>query len=344
MSGKSVVALIANESYDRTKTMKRRVPYLLQTIPGLITVIILLCTASPASAKGAFREELLSFAAGVTSTNASGRIRGYQFVDYQLPVKSGQSIEVTFKPGNRSAYFNVLPPGSDDEAIFIGSSSGNRFAGVLTSDGIYTLRVYLMRSAARRNETARYSLTVSLADSAPSAATESLPVNAAAFAQTLELQGIRFQITGTNNGSVNSVQITPSGLEIDNSPIVRAIDGTITGAEVADLNADGSPEIYVYVSSAGSGSYGSLVAYSANRRKSLSEIHLPSLTENGSAAQGYMGHDEFTVLEGVLGRRFPVYRAGDTNARPTGGMRQLQYRLVPGEAGWLLNVDRLVEY
>jgi hypothetical protein len=49
-------------------------------------------------------------------------------------------------------------------------------------------------------------------------------------------------------------------------------------------------------------------------------------------------------LEGVLGQRFPLYRDDDTNARPTGGMRQLQYKLVPGEAGWLLTVDRVTEY
>ena len=54
-----------------------------------------------------------------------------------------------------------------------------------------------------------------------------------------------------------------------------SISTPVAGAEVADINWDGSPEIYVYVTSASSGSYGSLVAYLANRRKSLSEIHLP---------------------------------------------------------------------
>jgi hypothetical protein len=120
---------------------------------------------------------------------------------------------------------------------------------------------------------------------------------------------------------------------------VRRIDGTVTGAEVADINADGSPEIYVYVTSAGSGSYGLLVAYSANQRKSLSEIYLPPVTQNKTLSKGYMGHDNFAVVEGVLVRRFPVYRDTDTNANPTGGTRQLQYKLVPGEAGWILKVD-----
>jgi hypothetical protein len=164
------------------------------------------------------------------------------------------------------------------------------------------------------------------------------------FDRTLELQGIRFRVTSANEGSINTLHIAPCGLAIDNSPIVRTIEGTVTGAEVADLNADGSPEIYVYVASAGSGSYGSLVAYSANRRKSLSEIYLPPVTRNEGAAKGYMGHDEFAVVESFLVRRFPVYREGDTNARPTGGLRQLQYKLQAGEAGWILKIDRVVEY
>ena len=169
-------------------------------------------------------------------------------------------------------------------------------------------------------------------------------VTAAKFDRTLELQGIRFRVSSANAGSLNTLRILPAGLEVDNSPIVRTIAGTVIGAEVADLNVDGSPEIYVYVTSAGSGSYGSLVAYSANRRKSLSEIYLPPVTEIKEAAKGYMGHDEFAVVESVLVQRFPVYRETDTNAKPTGGMRQIQYKLVPGEAGWILRADRVVEY
>jgi hypothetical protein len=164
------------------------------------------------------------------------------------------------------------------------------------------------------------------------------------FDATLELQRIRFRVTATNEGSLNRLTIVPSGLAIDNRPIEREIDGAVTAAEVADLDADGSPEIYVYVTSAGSGSYGSLVAYAVNRRKSLSEIQLPPVAENAAAAKGYMGHDQFAVVETTLVQRFPVYREGDSNNKPTGGTRQLQYKLRAGEAGPRLRLDRVVEY
>jgi hypothetical protein len=113
---------------------------------------------------------------------------------------------------------------------------------------------------------------------------------------------------------------------------------------LADLDGDSWPEIYVYVSSAGSGSYGSLVAYAVNNGKSISPIYLPPLEQTEEALPGYMGHDEFAVVENRLVRRFPVYNDGDTNANPTGGTRQVQYRLIKGEAGWVLRPDRLVDY
>lgn len=164
------------------------------------------------------------------------------------------------------------------------------------------------------------------------------------FDQILELQGISFHVICSNSGSINQLEIIPAGLEIDNSVIKREIDGTVTGAQVADINGDGSPEIYVYIHSAGSGAYGELIAYSANNKKSLSGIYLPPLADDSENSSGYMGHDESSVVEGSLVRRFPIYADGDTNNNPTGGTRQLQYKLVSGEASWILELDKSITY
>jgi hypothetical protein len=55
----------------------------------------------------------------------------------------------------------------------------------------------------------------------------------------------------------------------------------------------------------------------------------------------YLGHDEFAVVENIHSQPFPVYRSTETNAKATGGTRQLQYRSAPGEAGSILKVDRM---
>ena len=164
------------------------------------------------------------------------------------------------------------------------------------------------------------------------------PETAKNFDKVLTLQGITFHVVATNEGSLNQLTIIPTGLEGSNRVIKQEIDGSVTGAQIADINADGSPEIYVYVNSAGSGSYGTLVAYSANNKKSLSRIYLPSLEDDKKNAVGYMGHDEFKIMKSTLSRSFPVYKEGDANCCPKGGTRQLQYKLIAGEAGWQLKL------
>ncbi len=164
------------------------------------------------------------------------------------------------------------------------------------------------------------------------------------FDKVLKLEGISFHVQATNDSSLNQLTITPSGLSIKNNVIKQEIDGSVTGAEVADLNSDGSPEIYVYVNSAGSGAYGSLVAYSTNNKKSISGIYLAPLEDDKKNSVGYMGHDEFAVVESSFARRFPIYKKEDSNANPTGGMRQLQYKLVPGEATWQLKLVHSTEF
>lgn len=163
---------------------------------------------------------------------------------------------------------------------------------------------------------------------------------AGGFDQTLVHQGISFRVSSPNTSSINPVRIEIAGLELGPATLEREADGTVTGAETADLDADGSPELYIYTSSAGSGSYGNLIAFSVHNRRSASDIYLPPL---GEAQAGYMGHDEFAVVGQLLVRRFPLYRDDDSNSGPTGGSRQIHYRLAPGETGWLLLPDKVVD-
>lgn len=171
-----------------------------------------------------------------------------------------------------------------------------------------------------------------------------LSAQAEPFFAQLVLQDVTFQVESPNDSSINAVVVRAEGPSGPIGQMEAEADGTITGVEVEDLNADGYPELYVYVTSAGSGSYGSLVAYASNRNRSLSEIYLPPLENDPSVTRGYMGHDQFAVGEGTLVRRFPLYREGDQNAEPTGGTRQVQYKLEAGEAGWVLRQDRVVDY
>lgn len=114
-------------------------------------------------ATGAILEKRVKFQPGQSEAKIEGKIKGYSTVDYVLAARAGQRMKVDFKASNSSAYFNILPGGSAT-SLFTGSSGGDHFDGTLPISGDYRIRVYLMRNAARRGDTARYELQVGIAD------------------------------------------------------------------------------------------------------------------------------------------------------------------------------------
>ena len=131
--------------------------------PELLTAaaITFLLAVTGQAATPEIREVPVHFQKGESGATLRGKLKGDETVDYTLGAKAGQSIVVAMKASSTSAYFNVLPPGSET-ALFVGSTSGERFEGTLPADGVYRIRVYLMRSAARRNESTSYALDVGL--------------------------------------------------------------------------------------------------------------------------------------------------------------------------------------
>jgi hypothetical protein len=151
------------------------------------------------------------------------------------------------------------------------------------------------------------------------------------FSKKLALQGITYDMKALGKGSIQQLTIIPSGLKLYNDTIHLEVE-PIVGAEIEDLDRDGFPELLVYTQSAGSGSYGNVIGFSPNKGKSLSQIYFPELDKNAPDLKGYMGHDEFAIVESSLARRFKIYQGSDSNAKPTGKIRQLEYQLKPGEA------------
>ena len=140
----------------------------------VIAAVCLGLASAPAWAADGVRETAVQYAKGKSAATLKGEVKGDERVDYRLGAAAGQTMTVTLKPSNRSTYFNVMAPG-EDSAIFIGSSEGNKFSGKLAKSGDYVVRVHLMRNAARRNETSRYSIEFKIAADAPGAAAAPAP-------------------------------------------------------------------------------------------------------------------------------------------------------------------------
>lgn len=134
---------------------------LARTLPSLLAsaaMALALATASPAQTA---RQETVAAAAVLAGTVIQGRIRGDESVDYLIAAEAGQRLSVDVSTTNDSLYFNILPQGTD-EALFIGSTSGNVADVPLPAAGVYVVRVYLMRNAARRAEASLYELGIGL--------------------------------------------------------------------------------------------------------------------------------------------------------------------------------------
>lgn len=217
-----------------------------RSIVPLCASIILVFSAAPANAESETRTEQVHFKRGANSATLEGKIRGYESVDYVLEASKGQHMNVSMATNNGANYFNILAPGENEVAMFIGSTRGNRFEGVLPKDGDYKIRVYMMRSAARRNETAKYRLEMIITGAAEKAST------AAPSDDTL-VAGTDFHATGNvpctmavgqptgscpfgvkreGNGSGAVIITKPDGR-------TRAIffeNGTATGADVSEAD------------------------------------------------------------------------------------------------------------
>lgn len=107
------------------------------------------------------------FEAGNDNAAIHGTITGDEYVDYLLAAGAGQRMAVSLIPGESNGTgnvnFNILPPGSTGEAIYIGSIDGLDVTGVvLPRKGEYTIRVYQLGDDADSGKTTAFTISVGI--------------------------------------------------------------------------------------------------------------------------------------------------------------------------------------
>ena len=149
---------------ERAGTTSKDVPMPHRHLPIRASLLLAaLVFTTPAWSADPVHKENVELTAGKNAHSVKGKIKGYATAEYTLTGKAGQTLSVKLKTNQPSNYFNIRQPGQD-EALFIGSTSGNSYQAKLPADGEYTVQVYLMRNAARRNAVANYSLEMRLRD------------------------------------------------------------------------------------------------------------------------------------------------------------------------------------
>lgn len=115
-------------------------------------------------------------------------------------------------------------------------------------------------------------------------------------------------------------------------------------AWIKDLDGNGFDELFLITTSSGSGSYATIYGFASNQDLSITPIYVPEISEKDLVPEGvyygYMGHDSIYVDHNKIHRKFPVYKEGDANCCPSGGVKTLSYELHPGEASWMLRIEK----
>ena len=112
--------------------------------------------------EGGIEKVMLKLNPDTLKTLIVDSITGREIIDYKLGLKKGQSITINLQENSGNPYFNVMEPGEEFVAIYNSSIEGNTYEGAADKNGDYTIRVYMMRSAARRNETCKYMIDIAL--------------------------------------------------------------------------------------------------------------------------------------------------------------------------------------
>jgi hypothetical protein len=139
--------------------------------------------------------------------------------------------------------------------------------------------------------------------------------------------------------SLRTIEVHTKDFEHNYSEEFENMD-PISDIMISDLDENGFDEIYIVTTSAGSGSYGSVLGFASNKDKSLSIINFPDFERDDPLFEGYLGHDTFSIEERKLVRIFPVYTKNIIHQKEAYGKRKLIYGLHPGEAMWQLKIEQ----
>lgn len=88
-------------------------------------------------------------------------ISDFEVVSYVIPLQEGQTLQAVLASSNAANHFDIHAPG-EAKPFYIGAESGNSHRLQVKASGNYTVRVFLLRFAAKDGQDARYALELTV--------------------------------------------------------------------------------------------------------------------------------------------------------------------------------------
>src|ERR1700686_103915 len=128
-----------------------------QAIAGLLMLAFFFATQALVFAQS--NPQRIRFPRGRSSTTVSGRIVGFDMKDYVVGANAGQEMTLHLKAPNPANYFVIYSINGKPTDM----NETTDWSVQTTESGDYVIRVFMMRSAARRKgAVANYTLSISI--------------------------------------------------------------------------------------------------------------------------------------------------------------------------------------
>lgn len=159
-------------------------------------------------------------------------------------------------------------------------------------------------------------------------ARQSAPAATAPFEEKLAEGPVTF-IVESPNASPNYFTLNTEGMSVRNEETKVDVNGSVVRAQLADLNQDSYPEVYIFTRE--DNGTEEVYAFASYRNRSYGQIYLAE-AENADSRRDRDGAETFELTETALLQKFTTPESEQRNGNP----QTITYALKKGETSYRL--------
>jgi hypothetical protein len=156
-----------------------------------------------------------------------------------------------------------------------------------------------------------------------------------AFDEILKQGNVSFTISSPNVPERNTMVIFSEGLELRNDTFQLEVQGIVNDAQLADVNGDTFPEVYVFTQQKDNDQLGEVYVFTSYRNRSFGQAFFKEVPRANSLSTATNTTDRFKLEGGKLVREIGTATEGNA-VQAESATTTITYELRPGEASFQL--------